>query len=77
MRWLFGVGIPGPGGLKSTAFSLRRQTDPRAAYVFEGRGHGHGLGMCQWGAEARARQGATAGDILRAYYAGTEILRAP
>jgi hypothetical protein len=35
--------------------------------------HGHGVGMCQQGAVAMARQGATAQDILRHYYTGIEI----
>jgi hypothetical protein len=37
---------------------------------------GHGVGMCQRGAAAMAREGATAGDILRHYYTGVEIVKA-
>lgn len=35
--------------------------------------YGHGVGMCQRGAAAMARQGATATEILRHYYVGIEI----
>ena len=35
--------------------------------VFEGRGRGHGFGLCQHGAIAMARAGASFRDILRAY----------
>lgn len=34
---------------------------------------GHGVGMCQRGAAAMAKEGATAEEILRHYYTGTEI----
>jgi len=39
-----------------------------------GRGYGHGVGMCQCGAEAMARQGQTAEQILSYYYPGSKIL---
>jgi SpoIID/LytB domain protein len=35
---------------------------------------GHGVGMCQWGAEAMARDGATYEEILKHYYQGCEIV---
>ncbi|HWC09689.1 MAG TPA: SpoIID/LytB domain-containing protein, partial [Acidimicrobiales bacterium] len=38
--------------------------------VIEGRGLGHGIGMSQWGAKAKAQRGASAADILAAYYGG-------
>ena len=38
-----------------------------------GRGWGHGVGMCQYGAEGMARQGAKAEDILQHYYPGSAI----
>jgi SpoIID/LytB domain protein len=38
--------------------------------VFSGLGWGHGVGMGQWGAHARALEGADAADILAAYYNG-------
>lgn len=45
--------------------------------VFEnGRGYGHGLGLCQWGMQGQALAGKSAGDILRYYYPGTQVVRA-
>jgi len=46
---------------------------PSSAFEFDGRGLGHGVGMCQWGAEGRARSGLSAEEILAAYFPGTEI----
>jgi stage II sporulation protein D len=40
-----------------------------------GRGYGHGVGMCQCGAQAMARQGKTARQILFYYYPGSNIVR--
>lgn len=44
------------------------------AFLF-GRGWGHGVGMCQHGAEAMARQGKKAEQILSYYYPGSRIER--
>jgi stage II sporulation protein D len=38
-----------------------------------GRGYGHGVGMCQCGAQAMARGGKTAEEILAYYYPGSKI----
>ncbi len=38
------------------------------AVRIEGRGHGHGVGLCQRGAAAMARRGASAYEILRHYF---------
>ena len=40
-----------------------------------GRGYGHGVGMCQCGAQAMAREGNTAEQILSHYYYGSKIVR--
>jgi stage II sporulation protein D (peptidoglycan lytic transglycosylase) len=45
--------------------------------VVRGRGNGHGVGMCQWGAIARARAGDDFRAILKAYYPGASLIRAP
>ena len=45
------------------------------AAVFTGKGSGHGVGLCQWGARARASKGATYREILAHYYPGAEIRR--
>jgi len=46
-------------------------------WLCEGRGLGHGVGLCQQGAIARARAGATAAEILRAYFPAAEVGAAP
>jgi stage II sporulation protein D len=40
------------------------------AVVVSGRGWGHGVGMVQWGAYGKAREGLSAADILAYYYGG-------
>jgi stage II sporulation protein D len=77
IRWLLGVGKPGPGGLNSTfsTLSIENKADGNLArLVFEGRGWGHGLGMCQMGAAGRARAGQKAESILRWYYQGARVV---
>ena len=77
VRWLFGQGKPGKG-LPSTLFTLEiqfgREFHP-SRFVFRGAGWGHGLGLCQWGANGRAKAGQTAEQILKAYFPGAEITR--
>jgi stage II sporulation protein D len=77
IRWLFGQGRPGLGGLPSTAFEMTVSRDARGrprAVVFLGRGRGHGIGLCQWGARGRAESGQTEKDILSAYYPGAVVV---
>jgi SpoIID/LytB domain protein len=49
---------------------------PRKVTIF-GRGWGHGIGMSQYGAYGRALEGQRAGAILRHYYKGTRVRKAP
>lgn len=58
----------GPGRVRSAWFDIGRG----GGVTLIGRGSGHGVGMCQWGAEGRARAGQTADQILRHYY-GPEV----
>lgn len=44
-----------------------------ATFTFKGRGWGHGIGMSQWGARGLAEKGETATQILKHYYAATEV----
>jgi len=54
-----------------------RIRDAGEAIVFEeGRGFGHGVGLCQWGAEAKAEAGMTVSQILSAYYPGAKLFEA-
>jgi len=71
IRWLFGR-----KPLQSTFFVIEPEQDHKGRikkYTFIGAGWGHGVGMCQWGAEGRARAGQSATEILQAYYPGTEV----
>jgi len=66
--------------LPSTYFSLQvvRQDGGQFTQLsVRGQGNGHGVGMCQWGAIGRARAGQSFADILRAYYPGVQLVRAP
>lgn len=47
--------------------------DAGQSYAFTGHGVGHGVGMCQWGAQGRALQGAPASEILAAYFPGATV----
>lgn len=47
------------------------------AVVLTGRGWGHGVGMSQWGAYGKAKQGMSAADILAAYYGGLRPVQFP
>lgn len=64
-----------PGGeiLNSTYFSVLGPADARGGVRLEGRGYGHGIGMCQWGAIGRAREGQSYRTILQAYFPGTTV----
>jgi stage II sporulation protein D len=65
--------------LPTTSFSIvaERGADGQLnGIVIRGRGNGHGVGMCQWGAIARARAGDDFRAILKAYYPGAELARA-
>jgi SpoIID/LytB domain protein len=71
IRWFFGK-----QGLKSTFFVLDIKKDSRdrpKQYIFTGAGWGHGVGMCQYGADGRARAGQSAAEILEAYYPGAQL----
>ncbi|MBN2456283.1 MAG: SpoIID/LytB domain-containing protein [Sedimentisphaerales bacterium] len=63
---------PSGKSLKSTVFQLKDLGDTWA--FLQGRGCGHGAGMCQCGAQAMARKGKTAKQILSYYYPGSKIV---
>lgn len=56
--------------LRSTNFTVRRLSD---TFLFTGTGYGHGVGLCQWGAKARAEEGFDYREILAYYYPGTRL----
>jgi stage II sporulation protein D len=62
----------GARSIRSTWF---RVTQDRATVTFSGRGFGHGVGLCQAGALARLKAGATPSEVLRVYYPATVLTR--
>ena len=56
-------------GLKSAKFSV----DVGEQITFNVIGYGHGVGLSQTGADAMAKTGATADQIIKHYYTGVEI----
>jgi stage II sporulation protein D len=62
----------GPRSIRSPRFTVTRDGD---TFVFEGKGIGHGAGLCQYGAMARLRAGATPAQVIAFYYPGTTIGR--
>ena len=66
--------VLGPTVLRSLRFQVRGTPD---GVEFQGVGYGHGVGLCQHGANGRARQGADYQAILQHYYSGASLGRAP
>ena len=61
----------GVKSLRSTLFTVKKSA--RHASSFSGKGFGHGVGLCQAGALARLRAGASADDVLAHYFPGTTL----
>jgi stage II sporulation protein D len=62
--------------LNSTYFSVGQTSGENGRLTrldIGGGGYGHGVGMCQWGAIGRAREGQDYRAILRTYYPGTTL----
>jgi stage II sporulation protein D len=62
----------GARSVRSTLFEITRDGD---AFVFQGRGFGHGVGLCQAGAFARIKAGASPEEVLSRYFPGTKLIR--
>jgi SpoIID/LytB domain protein len=58
--------------LPSSMFVVDREGSD---WLLRGGGWGHGAGMCQWGAIGRAEAGQGYREILRASFAGAEVVR--
>jgi len=58
--------------IRSTLFEIDRDA---TSFTFSGRGFGHGVGLCQAGALARLRAGASPAVVLEYYYPGTTLAR--
>ena len=62
----------GARSVRSTLFEVTRDG---GGFVFQGRGFGHGVGLCQAGAFARIKAGASPGEVLSRYFPGTKLIR--
>ena len=60
----------GARSLRSTLFSVTKSGN---TFVFSGRGFGHGVGLCQAGAIARLKAGASPEQVLSFYFPGTSL----
>jgi SpoIID/LytB domain protein len=63
---------PPPKPLKSSNI---RASFTSTKVTFDGYGFGHGVGLCQYGAEALAKNGTQHQDILRWYYPSVELAK--
>lgn len=59
-------------GLKSSCFEISR-TD--SGFIFTVKGEGHGVGMSKNGARFLAKEGRCCDEIIKKYYAGSEVAR--
>jgi stage II sporulation protein D len=59
----------------TTASAQPASTPGEALFVVSGRGWGHGVGMAQYGAYGMALEGRTHAEILKHFYAGTQLGR--
>lgn len=57
--------------LRSTKWSSVTVAGDRVTFV--GSGYGHGVGMCQWGARARAERGDNFEQITKDYFPNTQL----
>ena len=57
-------------GLRSTDFTISQKDNK---VIIDMIGYGHGVGMSQYGAEGMAEEGYKYTDILKYYYAGSDI----
>jgi stage II sporulation protein D len=46
-------------------------------WKFTGKGYGHGVGLCQWGANGKAKRGMGYREILARYYLNTHVASLP
>ncbi|MCR5661988.1 MAG: SpoIID/LytB domain-containing protein [bacterium] len=65
VRWITSGGKIGSAGLNSSLFTVKVN---KGTVRFHGGGWGHGIGLCQEGAQGRAKAGSSFTGILEAYY---------
>jgi stage II sporulation protein D len=61
----------GAASIRSTLFTVRKT---RQGFTFSGKGYGHGVGLCQAGAIARIKAGASVEAVLAHYFPGTTVV---
>lgn len=66
----------GAKGLKSPWSGWVNGTVANGRLTLKGHGFGHGVGLCQYGAQGMAAQGASAQEIMSFYYPGVDIVTA-
>lgn len=80
MRWALSASPSNPAVKKPVNERVRSAFfDPKIVgdrLVLKGAGYGHGVGLCQYGSEAMAKDGAKANRILSTYYPGAQLVRA-
>jgi stage II sporulation protein D len=60
----------GAKSIRSTLFNISKT---KQEFTFTGKGYGHGVGLCQAGAIARLRAGASVNSVLAFYFPGTKV----
>jgi stage II sporulation protein D len=73
-RWAMNAPRDRATTLKSGDIEVKVSKSAGTAEI-SGRGFGHGVGLCQHGAQAMAKSGASAKKILDRYYPGASIVR--
>lgn len=63
-----------PEGRRLYSMNCEIRDAGRHVEFYSGRGFGHGVGLCQWGAQAKARRGWSARRILNFYYPQAAII---
>ncbi len=80
MRWALSASPANPAVKKPVNERVRSAFfEPKIVgdrLVLKGAGYGHGVGLCQFGTEAMAKDGAKANRILSTYYPGAQLVRA-
>lgn len=80
LRWAFSASPANPAEKKPTNERVKSAYfEPKVVgeqIVLKGAGYGHGVGLCQYGSEAMAKDGAKANRILANYYPGAQLVRA-
>jgi SpoIID/LytB domain protein len=77
IRSMFSGRLGSTTALPSSTFVIipRRENGQVVAWVFKGAGWGHGVGMCQRGAQNRAKAGWNARQIVQWYFRGVQVTK--